>query len=124
MVDKDKKVIRAVIFDLDGTLLDTEPLSDKAIIQALGTSLPEQVRDTLAEGGYLLPWELKKQIVGLRGSEWVPMVIRYAKEHWNVISAEDESVETDLKPCPPWYESYYLCKTSLEQLLISHICIH
>ena len=44
--------IRAVVFDLDGTLLDTEGLSDVAILGALGESLPPAARGRIrAEHG-------------------------------------------------------------------------
>ena len=63
--------IRAVIFDLDGTLLDTESLSCRAVIEAFATaglSIPYEILATLHDGGLLLPWELKRRILGLRGS--------------------------------------------------------
>mmetsp|Transcript_9837 Transcript_9837/g.19623 ORF Transcript_9837/g.19623 Transcript_9837/m.19623 type:complete len:255 (+) Transcript_9837:224-988(+) len=57
--------VKGYIFDVDGTLLDTETLSDIAMIQAL--SLPPQP----------FPWELKKRTLGLRAQEWAPLVISY-----------------------------------------------
>ena len=63
--------IRAVNFDLDGTLLDTESLSCRAVIEAFATaglSIPYEILATLHDGGLLLPWELKRRILGLRGS--------------------------------------------------------
>lgn len=49
----------------------------------------------MKEGGYLLPWDLKRQLLGLRGSEWIPITLNYAKQHWNVDSgfAWDEEWE-------------------------------
>jgi HAD superfamily hydrolase (TIGR01509 family) len=77
-------VIKAVLFDLDGTLLDTEALSDQAMLAALGVP---------THGG--LPWELKKQILGLRGSEWGPIVLNYARDHhWGTIQKCDDDDET------------------------------
>lgn len=73
-----KQRIKAVLFDLDGTLLDTEALSDQAILAAFGPSLPRSIRDGR------LPWEIKRQILGLRGAEWIPMVLSYAQENWGV----------------------------------------
>jgi len=76
--------IRAILYDLDGTLLDTERLSDKAVLLAFGDSLPSKVFEEPPMSNYTLPWELKQQILGLRGSEWAPKVISYALEHWGV----------------------------------------
>ena len=52
--------IKGCIFDIDGTLLDTETLSDLAMISALG--LPQQP----------FPWELKKRTLGLRAQGELP----------------------------------------------------
>ena len=79
--------IRAVIFDLDGTLLDTESLSCRAVINSfelLNLHIPQQIRNELRDKGDILPWELKRRILGLRGSEWIPIVLGYAQEKWNV----------------------------------------
>jgi beta-phosphoglucomutase-like phosphatase (HAD superfamily) len=76
--------VKAILFDMDGTLLDTESLSDKAVLLAFGSSLPDEVLQEQPMSDYRLPWELKKQILGLRGTEWAPLVLSYAKEHWGV----------------------------------------
>lgn len=84
--------IKAVIFDLDGTLLDTESLSCRAVIEAFDISqyhphvgsIPSAIREALQSQGNLLPWELKKRILGRRGTEWVPIVLGYAQEKWKV----------------------------------------
>jgi pseudouridine 5'-phosphatase len=66
--------VKAILFDLDGTLLDTETLSDRAMYAALGLDCPDDVR---------LPWQLKKHILGKRGTEWAPIVLEYyAARHW------------------------------------------
>eukprot|EP01090_Pellita_catalonica_P000240 TRINITY_DN10168_c0_g1_i1.p1 TRINITY_DN10168_c0_g1~~TRINITY_DN10168_c0_g1_i1.p1 ORF type:complete len:238 (+),score=38.27 TRINITY_DN10168_c0_g1_i1:29-715(+) len=58
-----KKSVEAVIFDLDGTLLDTEPLSTQAI------------REVIEPLGGSIDWNLKKKLLGLRGSDWSRVVI-------------------------------------------------
>ena len=79
--------IKAAIFDLDGTLLDTESLSCRAVIDSFELSdlrIPQDIRNQLRHQGDLLPWELKRRILGLRGSEWIPMVLGYAQKYWSV----------------------------------------
>ena len=79
--------IKAVIFDLDGTLLDTESLSCRSVINSfepLHLHIPQHIRNELKDRGYILPWELKRRILGLRGSEWIPIVLGYAQEKWDV----------------------------------------
>ena len=61
--------IKGIIFDLDGTLLDTEKLADEAIISALNVH-------PFCEGGRL-PWEIKGEIIGLKGSDWSTKVVEY-----------------------------------------------
>lgn len=79
-----KRNVKAILFDMDGTLLDTESLSDKAVLLAFGSSLPESVLQVEPMSKCRLPWELKKQILGLRGAEWAPIVLSYAESHWGV----------------------------------------
>lgn len=79
--------IQAILFDLDGTLLDTEALSDKAMIaffRAQGLMADNVYHDLVQNHDGRLPWLLKKQLLGLRGSDWGPIAIRYAEQHWNV----------------------------------------
>ena len=78
------KPIKAILFDLDGTLLDTEALSDKAMLAVFEHTLPQNLWQTYVSEGYRLPWELKKQLLGLRGSEWAPIVISYARDVWKI----------------------------------------
>lgn len=84
--NESKMKIQAVLFDLDGTLLDTEALSDKAMLHFYREErgLDADIFNQLAGQGYRLPWELKKRILGLRGAEWGPIVIEYAEHHWNI----------------------------------------
>lgn len=57
--------IQAVIFDVDGTLLDTESISTKAIDNAIKLYKPD----------VSVTWDLKSRIIGLRGPEWTRLVI-------------------------------------------------
>ena len=76
--------IKAVVFDLDGTLLDTEALSDKANLKNFEGLLPPGVEEEIKQIDGRLPWEIKKQILGLRASSWVPLLTNYAQEKWGV----------------------------------------
>ena len=60
-----KHEIRAVIFDLDGTLLDTETLSSSAIQRVLDSVGCEKE----------FTWELRRKLFGLRGPDWSAMVV-------------------------------------------------
>lgn len=87
-----KTIIKAVIFDLDGTLLDTEALSCRAVIDsfaAVGLAIPSDVLAVLEADGFLLPWDLKRRILGMRGAEWVPIVLTYAEERWGISQSDD-----------------------------------
>src|SRR4051812_27346234 len=57
--------LAAVIFDLDGTLLDTEPLSTQAINAVLRAHDPSASCDSV----------LKSSIIGLRDLDWARIVI-------------------------------------------------
>lgn len=62
--------LAGVLWDMDGTLLDTETLSDEAMLLAITDVYnfsppahpPSQVDFT---------WEIKKSIIGTRSAEWV-----------------------------------------------------
>jgi beta-phosphoglucomutase-like phosphatase (HAD superfamily) len=89
---KNAKHINAIIFDMDGTLLDTESLADKAILQALFggnnndcndddfSCLPESIRSKPPYTEWRLEWELKKKILGLRGKEWSPITLNFFRQ--------------------------------------------
>eukprot|EP01036_Dinobryon_divergens_P022676 gene22677-30957_t len=51
--------IRAVIFDLDGTLLDTEDISTRATEMVLRSYTDARI-----------DWATKQQILGMRGEDW------------------------------------------------------
>lgn len=75
-----RPAIQAILWDMDGTLLDTETLSDQSIFEAL--AIPQSKREEL---DYKLPWDIKEPTLGKRGDEWVPMVIDYAVQNeWGV----------------------------------------
>mmetsp|Transcript_11483 Transcript_11483/g.32543 ORF Transcript_11483/g.32543 Transcript_11483/m.32543 type:complete len:317 (+) Transcript_11483:94-1044(+) len=105
--------VSAVIFDLDGTLLDTETLSCTAVLDAFGPSLSEEMRQMLRDTeNYKLPWELKKQTLGLQGHAWIPLVLEYGKRHWNVRAAEDgesrtTATDADLPPPAPSVSEFW-----------------
>lgn len=76
--------IKAILFDMDGTLLDTEVMSDKAIILAFGDSIPEEIQNQPPLSHWRIPWEAKKPTLGLGGQDWIPPMLEYAKENWGV----------------------------------------
>jgi beta-phosphoglucomutase-like phosphatase (HAD superfamily) len=61
-----------VIWDLDGTLLDTESLSDAAMLSAL--SPPPSVLSAI---GSALPNALKRATLGLPSEQWAPLVLDF-----------------------------------------------
>jgi beta-phosphoglucomutase-like phosphatase (HAD superfamily) len=78
--------IQGIIFDLDGTLLDTETLSDHAMFAALNISPNDIPHYNGKASDGRLPWELKRQILGLRSSDWGPIVMNYAQNVWGISS--------------------------------------
>ena len=64
-------------------------------MDAFGSKLLPQYKQEL---NGRLPWDIKGQILGMRGSEWIPMVINYAQQHWNIdfqdvfVTQEDRDV--------------------------------
>lgn len=70
--------IRAVIFDLDGTLLDTEPLSALAIqhvLSCLNCAIP-------------MSWDIQKRLLGLRGPDWTSILIDEMNLHDQIDSTK------------------------------------
>jgi len=68
---------------MDGTLLDTEVLSDKAILLAFGDSLPKSALEPLQQH-WRIPWEAKKPTLGLGGTDWIPGILDYAQKNWGL----------------------------------------
>ena len=60
--------IKAVIFDLDGTLLDTEDISTRATEMVLSSYTDAKI-----------DWATKQQILGMRGEDWGNVLIRKYK---------------------------------------------
>ena len=88
--------VKAILFDMDGTLLDTESLSDKAVLlAAFRGTIPSYILAQSPMSNHSIPWELKKQLLGLRGAEWAPIVIRWAEQHWQAPAGEEPIVWPD-----------------------------
>lgn len=84
-------LIEAVIFDLDGTLLDTETLSTQSM---------QMVLDKF---GKEITWSLKERTLGRRGNEWGPLVCS--------VLGLDESQITGPQLVQEWEENMSeLCK--------------
>jgi len=115
-----KTTIKAILFDLDGTLLDTEALSDRAVLDAFGNSLSSSRRQKWRDPNRL-PWELKRRILGLRGSEWIPIVLKYAADNWGVVVLENDDerksvVGDEVPPCPSVNEFWMKWENRLNEL--------
>jgi len=94
-----KNKYSGILFDMDGTLLDSEPLGCKAIYLTLKPHLPRDVREEYERDNphLLTPWDLKQQTLGLPGDQWVPIVLRYAQREWGVSPESSPSVDEFLK---------------------------
>ena len=78
-----KLSVDAVIFDLDGTLLDYEGLSH------------ELLATPLAARGFELTWELHAAIVGTRPERWSAQILEALGVPADVLSAEAYVAEYD-----------------------------
>jgi len=65
--------VKGVLWDMDGTLLDTEKLSDEAMILAIQDLFENCECPTLDD----FDWPIKKRIIGTRSADWVPII-----ENW------------------------------------------
>ncbi|CAL1150955.1 unnamed protein product [Cladocopium goreaui] len=71
-----KRKVQAVIFDLDGTLIDFEGVSHVAL------------EAPLARRGAKLPWELHGKIVGRKAEDWSAQILEELKMPKTVLKAE------------------------------------
>lgn len=114
--------IKAVIYDLDGTLLDTESLSTEAIQAVVGrfgatfTWCVFEQRPCAALGIDTLtllhtpPWtphrEIKKRILGMRGEEWGRIVVDGTYRPSQVEPPHDSvKLTTSVQPQPKPYRA-------------------
>lgn len=77
------KPIKAILWDMDETILLTERISDKAILSVIQP--PSSITN--------VPWEIKKPTLGLRGADWIPLVLSYATDKWQIPSSELPTVQ-------------------------------
>lgn len=71
-----KRKVQAVIFDLDGTLIDFEGVSHVAL------------EAPLARRGAKLPWELHGKIVGRKAEDWSDQILEELKMPKTVLKAD------------------------------------
>jgi len=76
--------IEGILFDMDGTLLETESLGCKAVYLTLKNQMSEEARQGFKERNYRMEWELKQQTLGLPDRKWPFIVFDWAQKHWGV----------------------------------------
>ncbi|KAG7344795.1 HAD-like domain containing protein [Nitzschia inconspicua] len=72
--------IQGVLFDLDGTLLDSEPLGCRAVYETLKDYMSDQARKDFQRRDYTMEWSLKQQTLGLPGPQWAAIVLDWAQQ--------------------------------------------
>jgi HAD superfamily hydrolase (TIGR01509 family) len=95
--DDDDFPIQGVIFDMDGTLLDSETLGCKAVYLTLQDQMSLEARRAFANRGYRMEWPLKQQTLGLPGPQWATIVLEWARRHWGVQQDPPLSVDDFLQ---------------------------
>ncbi|KAG7370314.1 HAD-like domain containing protein [Nitzschia inconspicua] len=76
-------IIQGVLFDLDGTLLDSEPIGCRAVYETLKDYMSDQARKDFQRRDYTMEWSLKQQTLGLPGPQWAAVVLDWAQQqHW------------------------------------------
>lgn len=76
--------IRGILFDMDGTLLETEILGCQAVFHTLKDHMSQEAIRSFEKRGYRMEWELKQHTLGLPDQKWPPIVFEWAKQHWGV----------------------------------------
>ena len=73
---------QAILFDMDGTLLDSEVLGCRAVYFVLEHYMTQAAKDSFKHRDLLMPWTLKQQTLGLPGPKWAAIVLKWAREKW------------------------------------------
>lgn len=76
--------IKGIIFDMDGTLLETESLGCNAVYYTLRDQMSEEAQLSFKQRNYRMEWELKQQTLGLSDRKWPPIVLKWAQQNWGV----------------------------------------
>lgn len=89
-----KQKFKGILFDMDGTLLDSETLGCKAVYLTLKDYMSLDARMAFEQQrNYKMEWDLKQQTLGLPGPKWSQIVVDWATKHWgcnnNCMSAQD-----------------------------------
>jgi pseudouridine-5'-monophosphatase len=75
---------KGILFDMDGTLLETESLGCNAVYYTLKDQMSEEARESFKERNFRMEWKLKQQTLGLPDRKWPPIVFEWAKKNWGV----------------------------------------